>query len=176
MRHNVYYDTEFIEDGHTIDLISIGLVTPGGREYYAVSAEFDQDRARGHQWLRENVWPHLPGGAELVLDLDHPHVKNRATIAAEVAEFILSEPHARLCAWYGAYDHVALCQLYGRMLDLPDGIPMWTYDLKARVDELGLDGQVPAQDPGGAHDALADARHNLAIDRALCLTDNFPGR
>lgn len=28
-----FYDTEFIEDGHTIELISIGVVAEDGREY-----------------------------------------------------------------------------------------------------------------------------------------------
>ena len=32
----IFYDTEFLEDGKTIDLISIGMVAEDGREYYAV--------------------------------------------------------------------------------------------------------------------------------------------
>src|SRR3954452_23658432 len=35
-----FYDTEFIEDGTTIDLVSIGVVDETGREFYAVSTEF----------------------------------------------------------------------------------------------------------------------------------------
>ena len=40
-----FYDTEFIEDGETIELISIGIVGDDGREYYAVSTDFDPARA-----------------------------------------------------------------------------------------------------------------------------------
>src|SRR5687767_15414314 len=40
-----FYDTEFIEDGTTIDLVSIGVVDETGREFYAVSTQFDPDRA-----------------------------------------------------------------------------------------------------------------------------------
>ena len=40
-----FYDTEFIDDGRTIELISIGVAAEDGREYYAVSTEFDP-RAR----------------------------------------------------------------------------------------------------------------------------------
>ena len=36
-----FYDTEFIEDGTTIDLVSIGVVDETGREFYAVSTQFD---------------------------------------------------------------------------------------------------------------------------------------
>ena len=48
-----FYDTEFIEDGSTIELVSIGIVAEDGREYYAVSTEFDASNA--NEWVRENV-------------------------------------------------------------------------------------------------------------------------
>lgn len=40
-----FYDTEFIEDGHTIDLISIGVVAEDGRSYYAISKAFNPKKA-----------------------------------------------------------------------------------------------------------------------------------
>ena len=46
-----FYDTEFIEDGTTIDLVSIGVVDEHGREFYAVSTEFDPGKAG--PWVRE---------------------------------------------------------------------------------------------------------------------------
>src|SRR5260221_101420 len=48
-----FYDTEFIEDGHTIDLISIGIVAEDGRELYMQSCEFDPDKAS--PWVQEHV-------------------------------------------------------------------------------------------------------------------------
>jgi hypothetical protein len=39
-----FYDCEFLEDGKTIDFISIGIVAEDGREFYAVSNEFDTRR------------------------------------------------------------------------------------------------------------------------------------
>ncbi|HEU4360304.1 MAG TPA: hypothetical protein VFR27_02205, partial [Mycobacterium sp.] len=50
-----FYDTEFIDDGYTIELISIGVVAEDGREYYAVSTEFDAGRAG--PWVRTHVLP-----------------------------------------------------------------------------------------------------------------------
>ena len=41
-----FYDCEFIEDGTTIELVSIGVVDEDGREFYAVSTEFDPDAGR----------------------------------------------------------------------------------------------------------------------------------
>ena len=53
-----FYDTEFIEDGRTIELVSIGIVAEDGREYYAVSTAFDPSKANA--WVRENVLDKLP--------------------------------------------------------------------------------------------------------------------
>ena len=48
-----FYDCEFIEDGTTIELVSIGMVGEDGREFYAVSTEFDPERAG--KWVRANL-------------------------------------------------------------------------------------------------------------------------
>lgn len=161
----IYYDTEFLEDGTTIELISIGMVAEDGREYYAVNANMPIYKINGHGWLMDNVWPHLPLDNNGSLDHSHPAVKQRLTIANEVQTFIQATPAPELWAWYAAYDHVALCQLWGRMIDLPEGVPMWTNDLKQECARLG-NPDMPEQG-GGEHNALADARHNRAMAEFL---------
>lgn len=169
----IFYDTEFLEDGSTIALISIGMVTEDGREYYAVSRDMPFQRVMNHDWLRANVVPSLPivrhdgirPFRKSFLDHTHPAVKPREQIADEVRDFILATPDVELWAWYGAYDHVALCQLWGRMIDLPDGVPMFTCDLKQEATRLG-NPELPEQE-SGVHNALADARHNKVMADAL---------
>lgn len=175
------YDTEFLEDGRTIDLISIGMVADDGRELYAVSSEFDVGRVYQHEWLMDNVWPSLPkwkhergtrchvcrpdGPGHL--DKDHPDVRPRAQIARMVSDFILATPEPELWAYYAAYDHVALCQLFGAMIDLPAGVPMQTDDIVTEAKRLGLTPRDLPQQPDGLHNALADARHNAVRGRFL---------
>lgn len=38
-------------------------------------------------------------------------------------------------AYYGDYDWVVFCWIFGRMIDLPDGFPMYCRDLKQMFDE-----------------------------------------
>lgn len=182
----IFYDTEFLEDGRTIDLISIGLVDEAGREYYAVNADADWDRIKKSDWLVRNVLPSLPiegrrsletylaysphsyprPPLDLVgIDVTDSQVRPRQVIANEVRDFILASPDPELWAWYGAYDHVVLCQLWGPMISRPKGIPMWTSDLKQEAQRLG-NPKVPEQ-AEGEHNALADARHNRVIARFL---------
>lgn len=160
------YDTEFLEDGHTIDLISIGIVCEDGREYYAINADADWDRIRDDDWLMENVVVHLPthstGQVKKCINMRDSRVKPKCVIANDVRDFLLASSHPELWAYYAAYDHVALAQLWGRMIDLPTGIPMWTNDLQ---QELVLRGRKAPPSPTDEHNALADARWVLrALD------------
>lgn len=135
-----WFDTEFIEDGKTIDLISIGIKAEDGREYYAESAECDLSRAG--DWVKLNVLPHIKG-----------QTHTRATIADEIVEFVGEKPE--FWAYYGAYDWVVLCQLYGRMIDLPKTWPMWCRDIKQLCASIG-DPTLPFN-KGTCHNALDDA-------------------
>ncbi|MGI8648440.1 MAG: polyadenylate-specific 3'-exoribonuclease AS [Mycobacteriales bacterium] len=152
-----FYDTEFIEDGITIDLVSIGVVDESGREFYAISTEFDPGRAI--PWVRTNVLNQLPSP-------NHSAWQSRASIADLLLTF-LTEPGERveLWAWYAAYDHVALCQLWGGMPALPRELPRFTRELRQRWEDRG-EPKLPTPGPG-AHNALVDARLNLARWRAI---------
>lgn len=174
----VYMDTEFIEDGRTIDLLSIGMVREDGATFYAVSSEADHSKAS--PWVQENVLPYLDRPPELRLTravirekiltfLGWETQRDRQERVTgrlhtleffrdmEVNPFELVRPDHKieLWGWYSAYDHVALCQLWGPMIDLPKGMPMFTHDLKQLAEELG-DPKIPKQ-ANGAHNALADA-------------------
>ncbi|WP_127782474.1 polyadenylate-specific 3'-exoribonuclease AS [Rhodococcus sp. X156] len=151
-----FYDCEFIEDGTTIDLVSIGVAAEDGREYYAVSTEFNPDKAG--KWVRANVLPKLPNPSS-------PLWRSRAQIREELLAFLTAEDSPELWAWIAAYDHVALCQLWGAMPALPRALPRFTRELRQLWEDSGSP-ELPKA-PDDAHDALADARHNLQRFRAI---------
>jgi 3'-5' exoribonuclease-like protein len=157
-----FYDCEFIEDGVTVELVSIGVVDEYGREFYAVSTEFDGSRAI--PWVRRNVLDKLPSPG-------HPAWRTRDKIRTDLLAF-LTEPGepVELWAWYAAYDHVVLCQLWGAMPALPRSIPRFTHELRQRWEDAGQPPLPPP--PRDQHDALADARHNLARWRAISAGDS----
>ncbi|MGH3613515.1 MAG: polyadenylate-specific 3'-exoribonuclease AS [Pseudonocardia sp.] len=146
-----FYDCEFIEDGTTIDLVSIGVVGDDGREFYAVSTAFDPSRAG--TWVRANVLPKLPSPGAAAW-------RSRERLRADLLTFLTSAPgEVELWAWIAAYDHVALCQLWGAMPALPRALPRFTRELRQRWEDAG---RPPLPQHGAdAHDALADARLNL---------------
>jgi len=148
-----WLDTEFIDDGRTIELLSIALVSETGREYYAVSK--DADWSRASEWVEKNVLPYL----------DRVESKPRAQIRHEILRFIhgileKESPGAHkepeIWAWYAAYDWVVFCQLFGTMMDLPDGLPRYIRDVKHLADDLG-NPRLPSRHKG-EHHALEDAK------------------
>lgn len=155
-----FYDTEFIENGTTIDLISIGMVCEDGREFYAISTEFQESRANA--WVKKHVLPKLPPRSDSAW-------MDRATLRRKLYDFLVPSglPARRLAdserpelwAWVGAYDHVALAQLWGDMTQLPRELPRFTHELK-QLWELAGKPALPSP-PANAHDALADARFNV---------------
>jgi len=157
-----FYDCEFIEDGKTIDLISIGVVAEDGREYYAISRDFKAKKAS--QWVKDNVLIHLPPKdpnpvytSPRILE-ESRHWKRRDRIATDLLHFCHPDVHGypEFWGWFSAYDHVALCQLYGTMMDLPEGWPMFTRDIEQWRVQLGIK-ELPKQKEG-CHHALGDAR------------------
>lgn len=185
----IYYDTEFI-DGPRVELISIGMVSETGPEYYAVSSEFSIKALCRDAFVREHVWPHLPqvrGDVRMqvmrrhrsgslnslvrlhtaLFDRHDPAVKTRAQIAREVHDFVTGVTTPSLWAWGSARDHVLLTQLYGGMIATPKSIPWYTNELQQEIDRAG-EVVIPPQKEG-LHHALHDARHERDIAAYLGL-------
>lgn len=209
-----FLDTEFLEGTQktffgkskpTIDLISIGMVDENGREFYAISKDFNLKEAwnRWQQrtgegdrnnieprlyWIRENVlrplfhdlrnihnkkidkmnnlrvshsenW--LTGDEfsyKVLKKLLNKYGKNNNEIANDICAFIYGDDcggsgmsaiemamryeisdktkEPEFYAYYADYDWVAFCWLFGNMMKLPKGFPMYCKDLKQTFDEV----------------------------------------
>jgi hypothetical protein len=254
----VFIDTEFLEGTQktffgkskpTIDLISIGLVAEDGREFYAISKEFNLKEAwNRHQlkevygdarnlypegikeyWIRENVlkpiWKELSSrylnetdgisskrtytrsiyskfSYDSFCGLIGIYGKTKNQIAGGILNFINSEEVKYIGAstveltnesvdiirrgylkpefygYYCDYDWVCFCWLFGKMISLPQGFPMYCRDLKQTFDEkqkfnderykvgdLKKFAAYPKQ--LNEHNALADAKWNFELYKFL---------
>lgn len=180
-----FLDTEFIENGQTIDLISIGIVAePCGeqtepRTLYLQNAECRFEEAS--EWVWRNVYPHLAhfqmrGGRSCagIKNYDSGILAStttgcggdgtrpcpwatRSEIRAAVFKFCSVEKYGKPEFWgyFADYDWVAFCQLFGRMTALPKGFPMYCRDIKQWADMLG-DVRIPKPEVE-IHHALEDA-------------------
>lgn len=139
-----FIDTEFIEYPCTIDLISIALVAEDGREFYAISSEFDESKAS--QWVKKNVIKQL-----------EPSIKRQSkkVIATKIKEFIGKDYSPEFWGYFCSYDWVVFMWLFGTMIDKPSNFPYYCKDIKQVIDGFCYD--PPAQKEGN-HNALHDAR------------------
>lgn len=198
-----FYDCEFLEGTQkkkfwwgntvpTIDLISIGIVSEDGREFYAINKDFNLKEAWNRfdlkkfedtfhhtkvYWIRENVLKPIFkelsekeqfeswawGGHFSYKELKRllkKYGKTNKQIAKDICSFIdargnkenpndwfypsdgscypkeVFTKNVEFYGYYSAYDHVALCWLFGKMIDLPTGFPMYTIDLKQELDRI----------------------------------------
>jgi hypothetical protein len=161
-----FYDCEFEESPEFgIRLISIGIVDEFGRELYLINNEYDWNTCH-NDWLFANVKPFIDAAPE--------HIKvSKNEIKDMLFEFIRpsSNDQVELYGYYSAYDHVCLCQLFGKMVDLPEGIPMYTNDLKQFLDYFGIPSDsslLPKIE--NEHDALSDAKWNYNLYKFLFKT------
>lgn len=235
----------------TIDLISIGIVAEDGREYYAISKDFNLNEAWNRYdlvqqsgdmrnifpegkkvyWLRENVlkpiWRDLFFQADDCSGLSNKQTeafyqgvitgeydnyftfksfklliakygKSNKQIAEEIKLFCSyktkieggentlyrnKDEAIEFYAYYADYDWVVFCWLFGKMMDLPNGFPMYCKDLKQEmdrkvrnagncIDEKSFNyhleycknlANFPKQDPSKSHNAIEDARWNKKL-------------
>lgn len=111
-----WYDTEFDENGKTIELISIGIVSEDGRNLYLENS--DADLSIVNPWVKENVipllWSQQKNKAEYSLWSRSPNNFGGLQTKKEIKNTLLSFLNPllygkpELWAYYGAYDHVAL--------------------------------------------------------------------
>ncbi len=156
-----FLDTEFIEGfkkpffgkkRHFIDLIQIGIVAEDGTQFRMLSSEYNYNDA--NEWVKENVI------LKLYTSYVHGDNRNRYSVSnfhkyygksnEEIKKELLlyfdcwrdsfswrrmyDEP-VEVYAYYADYDWVLFCSLFGRMIDLPKGFPMYCIDLKQTTDE-----------------------------------------
>ncbi len=168
----------------TIILISIGIVDERGREYYAVNTEADISEASA--WIKENVLEKMPEYNKSYGDLRgykygeeyvHPTLgkpQGKKTIADIRKELLFwcgqqnnVPEECEFWGYYADYDWVVFCWLFGSMMSLPKGFPMYCKDLKQFMDSYtGMTKEWKEQvcpDPVGEHNALVDARWNRKL-------------
>jgi hypothetical protein len=144
-----FLDTEFNEDGRTIELISVGIVRQDFAWYYAVSSEFAPGRC--NEWVQQHVLPNLWSG---ITGPREPCARNE--IRDSILRFVGDDPRPEFWGYCSDYDWVAICQLFGPMVGKPRTWPYYCRDVKQVADDIGLDVEAIVTQTN-QHNALADA-------------------
>lgn len=97
-------------------------------------------------YLEEHLFPdeHYEFSYKSLKILIKKYGKTNKQIAKEIQDFVYkgcnwnypNTENIKFYGYYSAYDHIVLCQLFGKMIDLPAGFPMYTTDLKQEIDRI----------------------------------------
>jgi len=154
-----FLDTEFREFPNEIHLISLGIIAEDGRTFYVENSDFPEELF--DEWLMKNVRPHL-------LWYDKPRARNIHDcgigdihfIREELLKFIGNDI-PEFWGYYADYDWVVFCWIFGRMIELPEGWPMYCKDVKQLMDMAG--NPEKPQQSNIEHNALADALYTKEL-------------
>ena len=123
-----WIDTEYDDSGDRAVLISLGAVAEDGREFYAVSSEFDPKKTK--PWVQENVLPYLPTKGSSAW-------KPLKAIAREFTDFVGEEP-SEFWSLIATYDwYLVTHELLGGIDYLPHNWPFECWDLHEWAWRLG---------------------------------------
>ena len=138
-----FLDTKFIENGRTLDLISIGIVSEDDRRLYLQNEECDFRAAT--DWVWRNIYPRL----------EHFHMAGCTSCGSEsgICKIGIHGP-PEFWGYCPAYDWVAFCQLFGTMFQLPNEFPPYCRDVRQWADQLGID-KIPLPSIGRDHALFA---------------------
>jgi 3' exoribonuclease, RNase T-like len=164
---NYWFDTEFVDDPHSQSnkLISIGIVSEDGREFYAIDKGFRiTPKIRllpVFPWLEKHVFqrladPRFPQGKMPRL--------SRLEIKEGLMNFIGKDNLPTFWANNGAYDWFNLCKLFGGVINMPIDKIWRFFDLKQLACQLKIrHSEFPLKDEKNEHNALIDARWDKQV-------------
>lgn len=139
----------------TIDLISIGIVNETGKTFYAINKDMRMKDIKKNKWLMENVMSKLPEP-----NVSHPAMggsprcweeakawRTMDEIKYDIIQYLGGQDmmdesgcywhfadKPEFYAYYADYDWVRFCWIFGTMMQLPNGFPMYCKDLKQMLD------------------------------------------
>lgn len=120
---NYFCNTEFIEYYNTLDLVSVGIITSSGEEYYAISSEYNYKEAS--EWVKKNVLSNLE---------DDIKRKTKYEIKQDIADLIKGDKNVKFWGYNCAYDYVILTQLFGIISSAPENWPQYFHELHERAN------------------------------------------
>lgn len=171
----IFFDTEFEGLYKDANLISIGLISENGKEFYAEINDINPDKQES--WIKSNVLDNTVEYGEVqVLDIVNDendyYVGDKEYIGSQLREWLMQFGEIELVSDVCHYDMVLLIDLFGSAMDLPGNVCPSCHDINqdiARVynmtekeafnysRELLLEGNNISTE-GQKHNSMYDAR------------------
>lgn len=134
----IFFDTEFTGLKKNTDLISIGLISDDGKEFYAEFTDFDKSKIDDENWITTNVLNNtIAFGSvdptDVVLDETTYHKGTKSEIAKDLLSWFNQFDSIEMISDVCHYDYVLFIDIFGSAFDLPEKIPACCHDINQDI-------------------------------------------
>ena len=158
----VFFDTEFTGLHQDTTLISIGLASEDGREFYAELTDYSKSQV--DEWIQENVIDHLYlSDYRIEQGSLVAWVGDKNTTRQHLTEWLSQFETVEMWSDCLAYDWVLFCQIFGGAFSIPPNVYYIPFDLATLLKAKGFDPDINREEFSGLtggikHNALWDAK------------------
>lgn len=163
---NCFFDAEFTGLHKDTTLISLGMVSDNGREFYSEFTDYDESQVDG--WIQENVLANLlfrdkepfwdtVGNLTLVKG-------TKKDVQLALSTWLQKYRSVELWSDVHHYDVVLLFDLWGHAFKIPENIYYVPFDIATMFKTLGLDPDIERESfidrpiEGVKHNSLYDSK------------------
>lgn len=155
---------EFTGLRKSAEIVSLGLVSEDGRDFYAELIDYNPEEA--DPWVKENVFTQLMGD-KFVRSEDPQHFRirgDRNYVAAKLREWLKQFPEVEMWSDVLAYDWFFFCDLFGDAFSIPKNVYYIPFDIATLFRFCGVDPNISREEFVGVlgfehkHNALFDAK------------------
>lgn len=155
----IYFDTEFTGIKQNTTLISIGLVTDTGEEFYAELTDYDKSQV--DEWIQDNVIANLSGDPDVQCTKEE--LKEHLT---GWLYHVSNDRQLEMVSDCLAYDWVLFNDIFGTAFDVPSIVNYIPTDICTMFRMKGIDPDISREEfiegtepiEGEKHNALYDAK------------------
>ena len=131
----IFFATELTGLHKNTTLISIGLISEDGRQFYAELTDYDLEQC--DNWINENVLEHLityhNDNFEKSNYIPNLYVGDKQNISMALKNWFKQFKSVELVSDVSHYDFVLFIDLFGTAFDLPDNICPACYDINQDI-------------------------------------------
>jgi hypothetical protein len=148
----IFLDTEFTGLHQNTTLISIGMITEDGREFYRELNDYDKSQL--DDWLKDNAISNLEGINPI----------NTEQLRKDIEDFLSCYDKVEIWSDCLSYDWVLFNQIWGHAFNLPKTIYYIPFDICTLFKTRGIDPDINREEFSGMikenkkHNALWDAK------------------
>ena len=133
---NIYFDTEFCGLQKNTELISIGLISEDGKEFYGEFASINTELI--DDWILENVLMNTTKYGEvnetdIVVNESDYHFGTKEEIRDQLKEWLSQFDEVQLISDVCHYDMVLFIDIFGSAFDLPENVSPVCYDINQDI-------------------------------------------